>query len=138
MKVPQLKAIGARLGLPKATGLSHDEWIRLIRDTNKLEFDDDDDNNAEIEYGVYVRNLPPSFNWMNLKDTFSRAFKDVVYADIGMHRGRSAGWGTVRFASEESRDNAIKRFNGTKIVRHKIRVTPDKRIDKRIARRGVR
>ena len=88
------------------------------------------------EWGIYVRNLPSSTQWWKLKKTFEEAFPDVVYADVSSgtnNRKRRDGkvsstrWGTVRFASKESRDASIVEFNGRKMGRNKMEVTIDTR-----------
>ena len=82
------------------------------------------------EYAVYVGNLPWSCDWKMLKDSFTSVFPDVVYADVATQGGapgaRSYGWGTVRFSSKQSRDNAIQRFNGKNMGGRNIEVRVDR------------
>ena len=79
---------------------------------------------------IYVGNLPWSCDWKMLKDSFSSVFPDVVYADVATQGGapgaRSYGWGTVRFSSRQSRDNAIQRFNGKNMGGRNIEVRVDR------------
>ena len=86
-------------------------------------------NQGSGEYSVYVGNLPWSCDWKMLKDSFSSVFPDVVYADVATQGGapgaRSYGWGTVRFSSRRSRDNAIQRFNGKNMGGRYIEVRVD-------------
>jgi RNA recognition motif-containing protein len=86
--------------------------------------------NSGDEVAVYVGNLPWSCDWKMLKDSFTSVFPDVVYADVATQGGapgaRSYGWGTVRFSSKQSRDNAIQRFNGKNMGGRNIEVRVDR------------
>jgi RNA recognition motif-containing protein len=88
-------------------------------------------HNNGTEYGVYVGNLPWTCDWKMLKDTFSSQFNDVIYADVategGARNGRSKGWGTVKFSSAKSRDQAIARYDGANMSGRNIEVRVDQK-----------
>ncbi|KAI9203026.1 uncharacterized protein BJ171DRAFT_425876, partial [Polychytrium aggregatum] len=77
---------------------------------------------------VFVGNLPYSFRWQELKDLFRNSGLNPVHADIMVESGmgRSKGCGTVRFASREESDRAVREFNGTIVSGRNIVVKLDK------------
>jgi RNA recognition motif-containing protein len=62
-----------------------------------------------------------------LKDTFSSQFNDVVFADVATDGDRSKGWGTVKFSSLQSRDQAIQQFNMSNMGGRNIEVRIDQK-----------
>lgn len=72
-------------------------------------------------YKIYIRNIPWSVTWQQLKDAFSE-YGHIIRADVPQDRqGRSAGYGIVRFEREKdalkAKDNMDgASFNGRKIT----------------------
>jgi len=72
-------------------------------------------------YKIIVKNIPWSVTWQQLKDAFSE-YGPIIRADVPQDsKGRSAGYGVVRFEKEkdamrakDSMDGAS--FNGRKIT----------------------
>lgn len=63
-------------------------------------------------FEVFVGNLPFSINWQALKDLMRKA-GDVSRADVRLDSwGKSRGFGTVVFRTQEEADKAIDLFNG--------------------------
>ena len=89
------------------------------------------DGTGKKEWGIYVGNLPWTCDWKQLKDTFRSQFKDVIYADVategGVSSGKSKGFGVVQFSNQHSRDEAIKRYNGSNMGGRQIEVRVDKK-----------
>ena len=74
---------------------------------------------------VVVHNLPWSCTWQTLKEVFSQW--EVVRADVIVDEyGRSRGFGTVRFSSEEDAAAAIDAINGIEMDGRKITVRLDR------------
>mmetsp|Transcript_2319 Transcript_2319/g.2588 ORF Transcript_2319/g.2588 Transcript_2319/m.2588 type:complete len:207 (-) Transcript_2319:324-944(-) len=76
---------------------------------------------------VVVLNLPWSVSWQTLKDHFQGAGK-VVRADVvtDVETGRSRGFGTVSFETQEEAQLAIEQFNSTEFESRTITVRLDK------------
>nr|CAB3264105.1 myelin expression factor 2 [Phallusia mammillata] len=75
---------------------------------------------------VFVRNLPFSLTWQQLRDRFTRC-GNVMYADIKMDNGKSRGFGNVRFESPDQAQAAVRYFNGMDFEGRKIEVHIDHR-----------
>jgi len=77
------------------------------------------------ECSIFVRNLPFSMNWQDLKDKF-RCVGDVRYADVKQKEGKSMGCGIVRFNSKEDAKKAIELFDRTRVEGREIEVRMDR------------
>lgn len=76
--------------------------------------------------GVFVRNLPFSARWQDLKDKFKQAGR-VTRADIKMDEdGRSKGWGTVAFEVPEDASRAVSLFDGQRMDGRELEVRLDR------------
>jgi RNA recognition motif-containing protein len=73
---------------------------------------------------LFVGNLPFSVGWQELKDLFKDAGA-IVRADVAMNGGRSKGFGTVSFQSEEDAAKAIEMFNDFEFYGRKLEVRED-------------
>lgn len=75
---------------------------------------------------VVVLNLPWSTTWQALKEFFSGS-GNIVRADIALDEsGRSRGYGTVKFSTEEEASRAIATYNGADFEGRIITVRMDK------------
>ena len=75
---------------------------------------------------VFVRNLPFSVTWQNLRDQFKEC-GDVKFAELKMdEQGRSKGYSTVRFSMPEDARRAVNLMNGTRIQGRQIEVRLNK------------
>ena len=74
---------------------------------------------------IFVRNLPFSMNWQDLKDKF-RCVGDVRYAEIKQKDGKSMGCGIVRFGSKDEAQKAIELFDRTRVDGREIEVRLDR------------
>ena len=74
---------------------------------------------------IFVRNLPFSLNWQDLKDKF-RCVGDVRYAEIKQKDGKSMGCGIVRFGSKDEAQKAIQLFDRTRVDGREIEVRLDR------------
>lgn len=73
---------------------------------------------------VFVGNLPFSINWQALKDLMRDA-GEVVRADVRLDNfGRSRGFGTVVFNTEEEATKAVEMFQGYEIEGRKLDTRP--------------
>ncbi|EMG47395.1 GBP2 Serine/arginine [Candida maltosa Xu316] len=73
---------------------------------------------------VFVGNLPFSVNWQALKDLMRDA-GEVVRADVRLDNyGRSRGFGTVVFNTEEEANKAVEMFQGYEIEGRKLDTRP--------------
>lgn len=76
-------------------------------------------------FQVVVHGIPYAYDWRDLKDMFNDEFA-VDRADIVTGQdGRSKGFGTVRFESEEDASRAIERFDGFEIDGRQVQVKLD-------------
>jgi len=75
---------------------------------------------------VYIGNLPWRTSWQELKDLGSQ-FGEVHRSDVAADRftGRSKGFGTLKFATPESAQQAIEALNDTEFQGRKIVVRLD-------------
>jgi len=74
---------------------------------------------------VFVRNLPFSTKWQELKDKFRDA-GHVSRVDIKTNEdGRSKGFGTVTFESPEDAKRAVAQFNGMRLDGREVEVKID-------------
>lgn len=73
---------------------------------------------------IFVGNLPFSVNWQALKDLMREA-GEVVRADVRTDRwGKSRGFGTVIFNTEEEAARAVEQFQGYEIDGRKLDTRP--------------
>ncbi|EGW30197.1 uncharacterized protein SPAPADRAFT_63810 [Spathaspora passalidarum NRRL Y-27907] len=73
---------------------------------------------------IFVGNLPFSINWQALKDLMRKA-GDVIRADVRMDNwGKSRGFGTVVFGTEEEANKAVEMFQGYEIEGRKLDTRP--------------
>ena len=78
------------------------------------------------EKRVVVLNLSWQTTWRALREVFSSAGK-ISRADVALDdAGRSRGYGTVRFSTEEEAARAIATLNGTEVDGRIITVRMDK------------
>eukprot|EP01138_Halocafeteria_seosinensis_P004221 gb/GECG01004316.1/.p1 GENE.gb/GECG01004316.1/~~gb/GECG01004316.1/.p1 ORF type:complete len:364 (+),score=33.91 gb/GECG01004316.1/:1-1092(+) len=74
---------------------------------------------------LYVGNIPFSYAWQNLKDTF-KTVGPVAYANVTLDQdGRSKGWGLVEFEDPEDAKAAIAEMNGNVVDGRPIEVRYD-------------
>jgi RNA recognition motif-containing protein len=74
---------------------------------------------------VVVHGLPWSYTWKELRPMFE-GVGEIVRADVVYGRdGRSRGYGTVQFSSQEEAQAAIEQFNGTELEGRKLLVKID-------------
>lgn len=74
---------------------------------------------------VFVRNLPFSVKWQDLKDKFREAGR-IVRADIKTNDdGRSKGCGTVTFESPDDANRAVSLFNQSRMEGRELEVRID-------------
>jgi RNA recognition motif-containing protein len=74
---------------------------------------------------VVVHGLPWSYTWKELKPMFEGC-GTIVRADVVYGRdGRSRGYGTVQFSSEEEAQAAIEQYNGTDLEGRTLSVKLD-------------
>jgi len=74
---------------------------------------------------VFVRNLPFSVKWQELKDKFREAGR-IVRADIKTNDdGRSKGCGTVTFESPDDANRAVSLFNQSRMEGRELEVRID-------------
>jgi len=75
---------------------------------------------------IFIRNLPYSSSWQELKDTFMECGK-IIRADVLVGAdGRSNGQGTILFESIDDAQKAIDTFNDTEFMGRVISVHEDK------------
>lgn len=75
---------------------------------------------------VFVRNLPFSVKWQDLKDKFRDAGR-IVRADVMTGEdGRSKGCGLVTFESSSDANRAVSLFNGSRMEGREIEVRIDR------------
>ena len=75
---------------------------------------------------MVVLNLSWQTTWRALREVFSSAGK-ISRADVALDdAGRSRGYGTVRFSTEEEAARAIATLNGTEVDGRIITVRMDK------------
>lgn len=75
---------------------------------------------------IFVRNLPFTLTWQNLRDQFKDC-GDVKFAELKTdENGRSKGYGTVRFGTPEDARRAVNLMNGTRIQGRQIEVRLNK------------
>merc|ERR1719495_717265 len=70
---------------------------------------------------VIVKNLPYSTTWQELKEHFRDA-GDIRFAEIVMDKGKSAGYGYVRFGNENDCQRAIALKHRSRVDRRNIDV----------------
>ncbi|KAI8806419.1 RNA-binding domain-containing protein [Cladochytrium replicatum] len=77
---------------------------------------------------LFVGNLPFAVGWQELKDLF-RAAGNVLRTDVAMTpQGRSRGFGTVLFETDEEARNAIAQFNNYEWLGRRIEVREDRAV----------
>ena len=84
-------------------------------------------SNEEVNFtgcSLYVSNLP----WATTGDDLSQLFTGSISAMVQMDKkGRSRGWGTVKFGSADEATNAMNSMNGTQIEGRAISIRVDRR-----------
>ncbi|XP_067929333.1 myelin expression factor 2-like [Watersipora subatra] len=71
---------------------------------------------------VFVRNLPFSYTWQMMKETF-KAAGEVQYAEIKKDEdNKSRGFGVVRFTSPDEARRAVNLFNKTRVNGRELEV----------------
>ncbi|XP_033108758.1 myelin expression factor 2-like isoform X2 [Anneissia japonica] len=73
---------------------------------------------------ILVRNLPFSYDWKKLKDSF-RHIAPVVYAEVRTENGRSKGYGLVKFEVPEDAQKAVQEMNRVRLDGREIYVQID-------------
>jgi len=92
---------------------------------NRGRSSDNRGRSSEQERSVFVRNLPFSTTWQELKDKF-RDVGNVVRADIMQDDNRrSKGYGIVVFELEDDAHRAVQYMNGCRIDGREIQVKLD-------------
>ena len=75
---------------------------------------------------VFVGNLPWNIQWQDLKDLLRPAGR-ILRADVSIAPdGRSRGWGTALFATEQEAQAAIDRFHNVEVNGRRIRLRKDR------------
>lgn len=75
---------------------------------------------------VFVGNLPWNIQWQDLKDLLRPAGR-ILRADVSIAPdGRSRGWGTALFATEQEAQAAIDKFHNTEVSGRRIRLRKDR------------
>lgn len=75
---------------------------------------------------LFVGNLPFHCQWQDLKDLFRQA-GTIIRADVALGQdGRSRGFGTVVFATEQDAERAVQLFNGYEYNGRPLKVNYDK------------
>ena len=84
-------------------------------------------NNEDFNFtgcSLYVSNLP----WATTGDDLSQLFNGSTSAMVQMDKkGRSRGWGTVKFNTPDEATNAMNSLNGTQIEGRAIAIRVDRR-----------
>lgn len=83
---------------------------------DQRDYRDDKYHNPGIDT-IFVRNLPPSFTWQNLRDRFNEV-GEVRFAEIKGH-----GTALVRLASDRDAQRAVELMNGIRIDNRAIEVS---------------
>lgn len=79
-------------------------------------------------FQVFVGNLAWGVSWQKLKDVATEHDLQPLKANVQIGRdGRSRGWGTLSFATEEEIQTAIDALNGIELEGRTIEVREDKK-----------
>jgi len=71
---------------------------------------------------VFVRNLPFTYTWQMMKETF-KAAGEVQYAEIKKDSdNKSRGFGIVRFSTPDEARRAVNLFNKTRVNGRELEV----------------
>merc|ERR1712050_210645 len=73
---------------------------------------------------LFVRNLPFTFTWQNLRDRFQDC-GDVKYAEVKLDSAKGRMYGMVRFGTPEDARRAVNLMDGARIEGHIIEVRLD-------------
>jgi len=96
-------------------------------DRGKTEPTNGNKNNEDYNFtgcSLYVSNLP----WATTGDDLAQLFSGSTSAMVQMDKkGRSRGWGTVKFGSADEATNAMNSMNGTQIEGRAISIRVDRR-----------
>ena len=77
---------------------------------------------------VFVGNLAWSVSWQDLKDLAKEHELNPVRSDVAIgYDGRSRGWGTLSFGSDEECQQAIGKLNGIEVGGRPIEVREDRK-----------
>ena len=84
-------------------------------------------NNEDYNFtgtSLYVSNLP----WATTGEDLAQLFQGAVNAMVQMDKkGRSRGWGTIKFGTADEATNAMNNLNGTQIDGRAISIRVDRR-----------
>lgn len=91
-------------------------------------------------YKVFVKNLPWSVKWQDLKD-LCKEYGTVIRVDLAQKNGRSQGYCTIEFADKESQETCINNLNDHelegRVLVAKIDEEPKKSIPNTVASPGI-
>ena len=83
-------------------------------------------NNSDNYKNIYVGNLSPKINDIELYNYFKSKYPSVYYASIITDKGISRGYGFVHFSKEEEYQQCLKEMDGTLFHNKVIRVKEKK------------
>jgi len=86
-------------------------------------------NNSDNYKNIYVGNLSPKINDIELYNYFKSKYPSVYYASIITDKGISKGYGFVHFSKEEEYQQCLKEMDGTLFHNKVIRVKEKKNSD---------
>jgi len=86
-------------------------------------------NNSDNYKNIYVGNLSPKINDIELYNYFKSKYPSVYYASIIADKGISRGYGFVHFSKEEEYQQCLKEMDGTLFHNKVIRVKEKKNSD---------
>lgn len=76
---------------------------------------------------VYVGNLSWNIDWEQLKEAFADYNPEFAMVKTDRFSGRSRGWGTVKFADEDTANKAIEEMNGVEIDGRPVNLRVDRK-----------
>lgn len=119
-------------GRSSTTGYSSQDSRGRSSDLASYGFNPNDVSSGSVaKTRVFVRNLPFSIKWQDLKDRFRDAGR-ILRADVKMDdKNRSKGCGTVTFETNDEALKAISLFNGSRIDGREIEVRMDRSVGER-------
>jgi len=89
-------------------------------------------NNSDNYKNIYVGNLSPKINDIELYNYFKSKYPSVYYASIITDKGISRGYGFVHFSKEEEYQQCLKEMDGTLFHNKVIRVKEKKNSDENL------
>ena len=81
-------------------------------------------NKYKVHKNLYVGNLPPEINDIELFNYFNIKYPSVYNASIIRDGGVSRGYGFIRFSNEREYYQCLKEMDGTMLYKNKIIVKP--------------